>query len=292
MRANKNLPGIIAMVVAAALFTVMDAGMKLLSQHYSAMQVTALRSLASLPLVYAYVAWRSSFAAMLHVRWPLHLLRGALAIVMLVTFVIGLRHLPLTETYAIFYVAPLLITALSVPLLDERVGAARWIAICTGLAGVLVVLRPTGEGVFTLAGLAVIASAVCYTISAIAVRVLGRTDSMESLMFWLISMLAVGSTLLALPGWLPVRAADAWIIVGIGITGFCGQFGVTYAFRHGEASAVAPFEYTALVWTIGLDRLLWNTSPDRYTLLGAAIIIASGLFLARREKIHVEAEHP
>ena len=83
MSANKNLPGIIAMVAAAALFTLMDAGMKLLSQHYSAMQVTALRSLASLPFVYAYVAWRSSFAAMLKVRWPLHLLRGCLAIVML-----------------------------------------------------------------------------------------------------------------------------------------------------------------------------------------------------------------
>ena len=82
MGANKNLPGIIAMVAAAALFSAMDAGMKLLSQHYSAMQVTALRSLASLPFVYAYVAWRSSFAAMLQVRWPLHLLRGLIAIVM------------------------------------------------------------------------------------------------------------------------------------------------------------------------------------------------------------------
>ena len=87
MGANKNLPGVIAMVAAAALFTVMDAGMKLLAEHYSSMQVTALRSLASLPLVYVFVAWRSSFAAMLRVRWPLHMARGALAIVMLYTFV-------------------------------------------------------------------------------------------------------------------------------------------------------------------------------------------------------------
>ena len=292
MGANKNLPGIVAMVVAAALFTVMDAGMKLLAQHYSPMQVTALRSLASFPLVYLYVAWRSSFGAMLRVRWPLHMARGALAVVMLATFVYGLHQLPMTETYSIFYVAPLLITALSVPLLGERVGAARWLAIGIGLAGVLVVLRPTGANVLTLGGLAIIASAVCYTISAIAVRILGRTDSMESLMFWLISMLALGSTALAWPHWQPVRAADAWIIVGVGITGFCGQWGVTYAFRHGEVSAVAPFEYTSLVWTLGLDRLIWNTVPDGYTLLGAAIIIAAGLFLVRRERVHAEAEHP
>jgi drug/metabolite transporter (DMT)-like permease len=292
MGANSNLPGIVAMVVAAALFTVMDAGMKLLAQHYSPLQVTALRSLASFPLVYVYVAWSSSFGAMLRVRWPLHMARGALAVVMLATFVYGLRQLPMTETYAIFYVAPLLITALSVPLLGERVGAARWLAIGIGLAGVLVVLRPTGANVLTLGGLAIVASAVCYTISAIAVRILGRTDSMESLMFWLISMLALGSTALAWPHWQPVRASDAWIIVGVGITGFCGQWGVTYAFRHGEVSAVAPFEYTSLVWTLGLDRLIWHTVPDGYTLLGAAIIIAAGLFLVRRERVHVEAERP
>jgi drug/metabolite transporter (DMT)-like permease len=292
MTANRNLRGIIVMVCAAALFTLMDSGMKLLSAHYSPMQVTALRSLSSLPLVYVYVAWRSSFRAMLHVRWPLHLLRGVIAVIMLLTFVIGLQHLPLTETYSIFFVAPLFITALSGPVLGEHVSRARWVAIFTGLIGVLVVLRPTGAGMMTWAGLAVVGSAVCYTISAIAVRVLGRTDSMESLMFWLISMLAFGSTVLAAPHWQPLLRTDAWLIVGVGITGFCGQWGITYAFRHGEVSAIAPFEYTTLIWTLGLDRLIWNTTPDRWTLVGAAIIIGSGLFLARSEKVHAEAEHP
>jgi drug/metabolite transporter (DMT)-like permease len=290
--ANKNLRAILVMVTAAALFTLMDAGMKLLAQHYPPMQVTALRSLSSLPFVYVYVAWRSSFAAMLQVRWPLHLLRGVLAIVMLVTFVIGLRHLTLSVTYTIFYVAPLLITALSVPILGERVGPVRWVAIGTGMLGVLIVLRPTGSGFFTLAGLAVIASALCYTCSAIAVRILGRTDSLESLMFWLISMLGFGSLLLALPHWLPLRSQDALLIAGVGLTGFCGQWGVTYAFRHGEVSAIAPFEYTGLIWSLGLDRLIWRTTPDHYTLIGAAVIIGSGLFLARQEKVHAEAEHP
>ena len=292
MSRNRNLPGIIAMVVAAALFSLMDAGLKLLAPHYPAMQVTALRSLASMPFVYALVAWRGSFKTLLKVRWALHLLRGALGIIMLAGFVFGLRFLPLSGAYAIFFVAPLLITALSVPFLGERVDGARWLAIIVGLTGVLVVLRPTGSGLLTLGGLGVLLSAVCYAISAIAIRVIGRTDSMESLMFWLISLVGVGSTILAWPHWVPVRAADAWIIASIGITGFCGQYGTTYAFRHGEASGVAPFEYTAIAWGIGLDRVLWHTAPDHYTLLGATIIIASGVYLARRERRHAESEHP
>jgi len=288
----RNLPGIAALVGAAALFSLMDAGMKLLSPIYPAMQVTALRSLASLPLVYVYVTWRGPKAALLQVRWPLHLLRGALGVAMLWLFIVGLRELPMTETYSIFFIAPLLITALSAPLLGERVGPARWLAIVAGFIGVLVVLRPTGEGMLTWAGLAILGSALCYTVSALTIRIAGRTDSTESLMFWLITMLAAGSTVLALPDWLAVRAQDYWLIAGIGISGFFGQLGVTYAFRHGEASAVAPFEYTALGWGVLLDRVLWHTSPDRYTLLGASIIIASGWYLVRREKTHTEAEHP
>ena len=136
------------------------------------------------------------------------------------------------------------------------------------------------------------AAAVCYTISAIAVRVLGRTDSMESLMFWLITMLAVGSLLLALPNWQALHPEDAWLVAFVGVTGFCGQWGITYAFRHGEVSAIAPFEYTTLIWTLGLDRVIWKTTPDAYTLVGAAIIMGSGLFLARSEQVHAEAEHP
>jgi len=292
VKRHHNLKGIVAMVPAVALFTLMDAGLKLLAPHYPAMQVTALRSLASLPLVLALVAWRSSFAAMLEVRWSLNLLRGALGIAMLAAYVFGLRQLPLTEAYALFFVAPLLITALSVPLLGERVDAARWLAILVGLSGVLVILRPSGPGMLTLGGLAVLGAAICYAVSAIAIRIIGRTDSVESLMFWLISLLAAGSTALAWPHWQPLRAADAWVIAGVGITGFCGQLGVTYAFRNGEASAIAPFEYTSLAWVIGLDRVLWHTTPDRYTLLGAGLIIASGLYLVRRETVHAEAEHP
>jgi len=292
MRSNTNFRGIVAMLIAAALFSLMDTGLKLLSPHYPALEVTALRSLSSLPLVCLYVAWNGGFRTIFRIRWPLHLLRGVLGIGMLAMFAFALRHLALAEAYSIFFVAPMLITALSVPVLKERVEPARWIAIVVGLIGVLVVLRPTGDGVLTIGGLAVLIAAVCYAVSSVTVRVIGRTDSSDSMVFWLMVMISIGAGALAAPNWQPVRLEHGWIIVGIAVTGFFGQIAITEAFRRGEASAIAPFEYSALAWGISLDFALWHTLPDRYTLLGAAIIIASGVYLLRREKVHVESEHP
>src|SRR5260221_4830059 len=140
MTRHRNLPGIAALVGAAALFSLMDAGMKLLSPFYPAMQVTALRSLASLPLVYVYVAWRGRQASLLRIRWPLHLLRRAIGVAMLWPFIVGLRQLPMTETYSIFFIAPLLITGLSPPLLGERVGRRARLAINARFLGVVVAL--------------------------------------------------------------------------------------------------------------------------------------------------------
>ena len=132
MSSSTNLRGIGAMLFAVAMFSLMDTGLKLLSPHYPAMQVAAMRALSSLPLVIVYVAWRGAFGSLRRIRWPLHLLRGVLGIAMLSLFAFSLRELPLAEAYSIFFVAPLLITALSVPLLGERVdrraGSRSWSA--------------------------------------------------------------------------------------------------------------------------------------------------------------------
>lgn len=292
MHRKTNLRGIGAILLAAALFSLMDAGLKLLSPHYPALQVAAMRALSSLPLVVAYVAWRGAFGSLWRVRWRLHVMRGLLGIAMLSLFTFALRELALAEAYSIFFVAPLLITALSVPLLAERVDAARWLAIAVGLVGVLVVLRPTGSGMFSLSGLAVLGAAACYSISAITVRIVSRTDSSESQVFWLMTMIGLGAGAAAAPHWSAIRVDDAWVLLGVAISGFLGQLAITEAFKHGEASAIAPFEYSALAWGLMLDWLLWRTVPDRFTLAGAAIIVASGVYLVRRESVHLEAEHP
>lgn len=292
LHGNPNLRGIAAMLFAVLMFALMDTGLKLLAAHYPSMQVAALRAMTSLPLVCAYVAWRGAFGTLLRVRWRLHLLRGVLGIVMLAAFAFGLRELPLANAYSIFFVSPMLITVLSVLLLKERVDAARWIAIGVGMAGVLVVLRPTGAGLMTLGSLAILVSAACYALSSVLVRILGRTDSSEGMVFWLMVMVSIGAGALAAPAWVLVRLEHGWILAGIAVTGFLGQVAITHAFRHGEASAIAPFEYSALAWGIGLDWLLWQVLPDGFTLMGAGIIIASGIYLVRRESVHVECEHP
>lgn len=292
MSSTNNLRGIVAMLLAVGLFSLMDGGLKHLSGHHPPMQVAAIRGLSSLPLVLLWVLATGAGASLLRIRWPLHLLRGGLSILMLSAFAYALQVMPLAGAYSLFFVAPLIITALSVPLLGEKVGPRRWAAIFVGLLGVLVVLRPTSEGVVTWAGLAVLLAAVAYALSAITVRVLHRTDSSQSMVFWMLLMTGVGAGLLAWPEWVPLRAADAWVIAGIGLAGFLGQVAITEAFRSGEASVVAPFEYSALAWGLALDWLVWQTLPDGWTFAGAGIIVASGLYLIRRERVHSEAEHP
>ena len=159
------------------LFSMMDAVMKGLTADFAPMQVTALRAMSSLPLILLYVHWRGAWASLWRVRWPLHLLRVGLGVLMLTLFIYAIKRLPLTEAYAIFYISPFAIAALSIPLLGEKVARTSWIAIGVGLLGVLVVLKPTGTGLVSLAGLAILAAALCYAVSAISVRLLSRTDS-------------------------------------------------------------------------------------------------------------------
>jgi len=156
--ASGNLRSILAMLAAVAFFSVMDAVLKLLSAHYPALQVAALRGLVALPLVILFVTWRRAWGRMWQLRWPLHLLRGVLAVAMLALFAFAIRELALAEAYTLFFIAPLLITALSTVVLRERVRAAHWVAIALGMVGVLVALRPSQEAFFTLGALAVLAA--------------------------------------------------------------------------------------------------------------------------------------
>src|SRR5690606_903726 len=176
---------------------------------------------------------------------------GALGILMLAAFVYALRTRPLAPAYSLFFVAPLLITALSVPVLREHVGPRRATALVVGFAGALVGLRPGVGGVAAQAGFAVVAAALGYAVSAITVRVLARTDTTQAMVVWLMALMALGAGVLAWPQWVPIRGEHAWLILGRGIAGALGQYLITEAFRLGEASLLAPLEYTALLWEIG-----------------------------------------
>ena len=273
------------MLAAVASFSLMDAGMKLLSAHYPPLQVTLLRGAASLPFVLVWVLASAGVRSIVPVRWGLHLLRGVLGMVMIGCFVYALRRMPLSTAYTLYFVAPLLVAALSVPLLGEKVGPRRWTAIGIGLLGVVVVLRPGVDGLVSLPGLMVLLAATAYAIAAVTVSLLTRTDTPQSMVVWFLAIMAVGAGLAAIPGWVPLRWEHAALILGMGLAGAFGQIALTSAFMRGDASMIAPLEYTGLVWVIGWDLLLWGVLPDRMTWIGAAIIVASGLYLLHRERV-------
>lgn len=271
------------MLAAVATFAFMDAVMKALSAHYPPLQVSFLRGATALPFVLIAISLAGAWGSVVRVRWPLQILRGALAIVMLGCFVFGIHRLSLAHAYTVFFVGPLLITALSRPMLGEAVGTAQWVAIGIGMAGVLLVLRPEAGGFLSLGALAILGAASAYAVTAIVTRILGRSDSPASMNLWFTVFLIVGAGALA---WLDWRAlaSEHWpLFAALGALGALGQFLVTEAFRRGRAATVAPFEYTALLWAIGLDVVLWNALPDAPMLSGAAVIIISGIYLMRRE---------
>lgn len=284
-RKSHNLRGIVAMLLAMGCFSVMDTAIKTLSAHYPPLQVAALRGLSAWPLVLAHVMWQRQMGSLWRVRWPLHLLRGALTVTMLALFSHAVQTLSLTSAYVLFFTAPVWVTLLSGPVLGERVPRASVWAVALGLAGVWVALRPGPDFWADVwrssASLAVLAAAACYAVAAVAGRVLTRTDSPASLVFWTTTLLALGATVLAVPGWQPVSMVHApWLLL-LAVTGMAGQVAIVEAFRHGQAAVVAPFEYSALAWGVLLDALLWQVWPSGWTWGGAALVVAGGLVLLR-----------
>ncbi len=281
---TNNLRGILWMLAAVTTFAVMDVLLKRLSEHYPAMQVAFLRGAAALPLLLAANAVFGRWSDLKPKRWGLHVLRGFLSVALLWCFVYAVSQLSLTNAYAIFMSAPLLITALSVPMLGERVGWQQWIAVFVGLIGVLVVLKPTGAGLVTIGGLAALASAIGYALNAITIRILIRTDTSVATVVWSIVFLTLISGVIVSTRWVPVPWEHWPLIVGLGISGALGQYFITEAFRLAAPPVVAPLEYTALAWGLLFDWLLWATAPGMRMLTGAFIIVASGIYVISRER--------
>ncbi|HEX9140116.1 MAG TPA: DMT family transporter [Steroidobacteraceae bacterium] len=276
--------GIWYMLTAVAFFSVLDVLLKKLSVHYPAVQVGAMRGAASIPFVLAPLIARGRLRALLVKRWELHLVRGVIAVLMMVGFIYAVHGASLSDTYTLFMVAPLLITALSVLILKERVAPGSWIAVAVGLLGAICVLRPSGRGLSQLTAVAVLVSAGCYALSYVMARFMTRTETPDSMVFWLLIAMAAGCGVLAAPGWQPILRSDWTLVLGIGMTGAVGQHFITRAFVLAPASVIAPFDYTALVWGALWDRLLWGTTAPVSTILGAALIVGAGLYILLRTR--------
>lgn len=279
-----RLRGVLLMLAAVGVFSIMDALMKQLTLRYPPLQVACLRGASSLPFVLLMYAATGRLAELRPVRYGLHLARAVFAVLMLWGFLWALARASMADTYAIFMSAPLLVVLAASLMLGEKVDRHLWFAIIVGLGGVLVMLKPSAAGFVSLAGLAALGSALAYALVVVMVRVLSRTETTAAMVFWYLAMLSLGAAALAAPGWVPILATDWGWIVAVGLAGWAGQHLITEAFRLAPAALVAPYEYTALLWGIGIDWVVWQTLPGARMLAGSAIVVAAGLYLLHREQ--------
>lgn len=277
MREN-NLKAIGIMLVGVAFFAFLDAGLKHLTAHYPSIEVVSLRCWASLPFLLIPLVLRGRLRE-LRIKDPKpYLIRGALGIGVIWGYIYALSVQSLSVTYATYMSAPLLVAALSVPFLKEHVPLRRWVAIAVGFVGVLVALDPTGN-IHVAGSLAVLFSTICYGFTVIAVRFIGKVDSTSAIVFWHLLMVGVVTGLIALPEWQPLDREHWGLVAFCGFTGALGQYCFTAAFRAARAAAIVPFEYTAIIWAIAMDWMIFDLDPAAHVLNGALIVIVAGLYV-------------
>jgi len=287
-----RLRAITIMIAAVAVFSFMDALLKFLSAHYPPLQVAMLRGATSLPFTLLPVLIAGRFADLRPRRWRMHVLRGMLSVVVIGSFIYAVRALSLANAYSVFLSAPLIVAALSVPLLKERLSWRNWLAILLGLLGVVIMLRPSASSMASLGALAALVGAIAYALSGIAVRVLTRTDTTVSVVFWTVGLMTLFTGIISAPDWVPIEHQHWRHLAALGVLAAIGQYLLTEAFRSAPPSVVSPFEYTALLWGIGIDRLIWHVLPAPRVLLGGGVVIASGLYLIWHERAQHRAAAP
>jgi len=248
------------------------------------MEVATLRGATSLPFTVLPVLLAGRLRDLRPRRWPMHVLRGLLTVVVLAGFIYAVRVLSLANAYSVFLSAPLIVAALSVPLLKEHIDWRNWLAILVGLGGVLTMLRPSASGMNTLGALAALVGATAYALSGITVRVLTRTDTTVSVVFWTISLMTAFAAAMAAPGWVGIEPSHWKWLLALGLLAAIGQYLLTEAFRSAPPAVVAPFEYTALLWGVLIDRAVWHVLPSAHVVFGGGIVIASGLYVIWHER--------
>jgi drug/metabolite transporter (DMT)-like permease len=279
-----RLRGIALMCGAVACFSCLDASAKFLNHFMDIIQVVWAR--------YAFAFVFSLFisnpftrpAVMRTSRPWLQIVRSALLVLSTVLNVMALRYLQLDQTVSIMFSTPFLVAALAGPMLGEWIGPRRWIAISVGFLGVLVVMRPGLGGIHPAAALTVAGTCI-YAVYNITTRILARTDSTETTLFYSnVVGFVVMSFMLPFVWSTPSDPVVMIVMIVIGAFGALGHFLLIAAHRLAPAPILAPFIYSQLVWMVALGYFVFGDVPNRWTLIGASIVIASGLYLLLRER--------
>ncbi len=297
-----SMTGAIWAIAAVTCFSTNDVLIKFLSSGYALHQVVLIRSIFGIAFLLAIlVPLSGGFATLRTRRLGMHLLRGLCVVFANICFFLGLAALPLAEAVAIFFVAPLIISVMSVVFLGETVGPRRWLAIALGLVGVAIVLRP-GTEAFQPAALLPLAAAFGYASLHILTRRIGGTENATGMAFYIqLTFLATSAAIgLALGdgrfaggghpsleflfrGWIWPASFDLGIMGAAGLMTAIGGYAISQAYRQSEAAFVAPFEYAAMPMAVIGGLVVFGEWPDLWAWLGIALILASGLALIWRE---------
>jgi drug/metabolite transporter (DMT)-like permease len=277
------LRGILLVVASTIFLASSDAAAKLLAASIPAIEIVWLRYL-SFCLIMLPIVLIGGLQDVLRPRRPgLLVLRGFGLLVSALLFVSSLKYLPIAAATAIVFVAPVFVTALSVPFLGERVGPHRWAAALIGLIGVLVIVRP-GTSAFDIAAVLPICSALVWAFTLILTRKMGGADGpVATLAFAAVIGLAATSIMVPFV-WVPPTMQAVAMGAFVGLASTAGHWMVVLAYRQADASVLATFSYSQLVWASLLGVLLFDTLPDRWTIFGSALIVASGLYTGYRER--------
>ena len=273
--------GLLLMGVMAGLG--LDLCAKAILEQYPLEQFVFLRSLIGVSIFLLLARQFGGLGELVTRRWGWHLLRTLLASGAMFGFFYGLSRMPLIDALTLGFTAPLMTTALSVPMLGDKVGWRRWMAVVAGFGGVLLILRP-GAGAISFAALSVLFAAFCYACLAITARKLADTESTFGLSVYVVVGPMLVSALLSVDGTWQYPDLVGWLLfVGAGACSVVAWIGIVGGYRRAPPSVLAPFEYTALIGGAIAGYLIWGEVPDRWVIAGATVIISSGLYVVYRE---------
>jgi len=275
--------GALLMCLSMFGFAVMDSISKFMVQSYPVIQTLWVRYV--LYLLFALViAWPIGVRRALRSRRPwLQFWRSILALVENGVFFLAFAYLPLAETHAIAATSPLIVVLLAAPILGERVGLHRWLAVLAGFAGVLLIVRP-GFADLTWPMALPLIGAVMWGVYQIMTRLCARDDSPETTLLWS-AFVGLGAVSLVAPFDWKEADATAWLfLLAIGVLGSVCHYGLIKALDYADASAMQPYSYTLLVWASIMGFLVFGDVPAVWTVFGGAIVVASGLYTWYRDR--------
>ncbi len=280
MKEPSVLRGVLAMVAGAGLLTLSDAVSKHLTQNYPIGQVICLRQLAGFMFILPYAVSVTGLGALRVVNRGGQFLRALLFAASAGLIVWSLSLLPISLVTVVLFSTPVFVALFSVPLLGERVDGRQWLAIGGGFVGVMLIVRPAGGG-FEWAALLPLIAALINAFRDAYTRRLSRTESSISVLFWSGLMVMVAGLVTSPLGWQRVDAEGiAWFLAA-GFFNASAHFMVIEALRLGRAAVVVPFRYTGLLWAMLVGFLVWGETPDAWMLAGAAVVVASGIYMIR-----------